>query len=27
MVPPAKATALYEPGLQGSTDGVNIWVH
>ncbi|MFO0622319.1 MAG: alpha-2-macroglobulin family protein [Polyangia bacterium] len=27
MVPPAKATALYEPGLQGSTDGLNIWVH
>jgi uncharacterized protein YfaS (alpha-2-macroglobulin family) len=27
MVPPAKATALYDPGLQGSTDAVNIWVH
>jgi len=27
LVPPAKATALYEPGLQGSTDGVGIWVH
>jgi hypothetical protein len=26
-VPPAKATALYDPGLQGSTDAVNIWVH
>ncbi len=27
MVPPAKATALYDPGLQGSTDALNIWVH
>ena len=27
LVPPAKATALYEPGLTGSTEPVRIWVH
>lgn len=27
QVPPARAAALYEPGLQGSTDSIDIWVH